>query len=349
MGVDLSDLVSEIKRDLNLAEVRGKKVGIDAYNAIYQFLAAIRQYDGTPLMNRQGKVTSHLNGVFYRTVNLLEEGIIPIYVFDGKPPELKAQELENRRKMKEEAEKKLEKAKESGKVEEMRKYSQMTSRLTTDMAKESKELLEYMGVPTVQAPSEGEAEAAYLNAKGITYASASQDYDSLLFGAEKLIRNLTISGKRKLPNKDVYVEVKPELIETASLLKKLEITREQLIDIAILVGTDYNPDGIRGIGPKKAYKLIKTYKKIENIDKRELPEPIYFDYEKIRVLFLKPQVTLPSTPLELSDPDPSKIIQFLVNENDFNEERVRGTIERLQKAMKEIKDIKRQTGLDQWF
>nr|WP_275691932.1 flap endonuclease-1 [Metallosphaera sedula] len=342
-------MVSEIKRDLNLAEVRGKKVGIDAYNAIYQFLAAIRQYDGTPLMNRQGKVTSHLNGVFYRTVNLLEEGIIPIYVFDGKPPELKAQELENRRKMKEEAEKKLEKAKESGKVEEMRKYSQMTSRLTTDMAKESKELLEYMGVPTVQAPSEGEAEAAYLNAKGITYASASQDYDSLLFGAEKLIRNLTISGKRKLPNKDVYVEVKPELIETASLLKKLEITREQLIDIAILVGTDYNPDGIRGIGPKKAYKLIKTYKKIENIDKRELPEPIYFDYEKIRVLFLKPQVTLPSTPLELSDPDPSKIIQFLVNENDFNEERVRGTIERLQKAMKEIKDIKRQTGLDQWF
>ncbi|MCY0862030.1 MULTISPECIES: flap endonuclease-1 [Metallosphaera] len=349
MGVDLSDLVSEIKRDLNLAEVRGKKVGIDAYNAIYQFLAAIRQYDGTPLMNRQGKVTSHLNGVFYRTVNLLEEGIIPIYVFDGKPPELKAQELENRRKMKEEAEKKLEKAKESGKVEEMRKYSQMTSRLTTDMAKESKELLEYMGVPTVQAPSEGEAEAAYLNAKGITYASASQDYDSLLFGAEKLIRNLTISGKRKLPNKDVYVEVKPELIETASLLKKLEITREQLIDIAILVGTDYNPDGVRGIGPKKAYKLIKTYKKIENIDKRELPEPIYFDYEKIRELFLKPQVTLPSTPLELSDPDPSKIIQFLVNENDFNEERVRGTIERLQKAMKEIKDIKRQTGLDQWF
>ena len=213
-------------------------------------------------MNRQGKVTSHLNGVFYRTVNLLEEGIIPIYVFDGKPPELKAQELENRRKMKEEAEKKLEKAKESGKVEEMRKYSQMTSRLTTDMAKESKELLEYMGVPTVQAPSEGEAEAAYLNAKGITYASASQDYDSLLFGAEKLIRNLTISVKRKLPNKDVYVEVKPELIETASLLKKLEITREQLIDIAILVGTDYNPYGIIGIGPKKAYMLIKNYKKI---------------------------------------------------------------------------------------
>ncbi|WP_287690410.1 flap endonuclease-1 [Metallosphaera javensis (ex Sakai et al. 2022)] len=349
MGVDLSDLVSDIKRDLNLAEVKGKKVGIDAYNAIYQFLAAIRQYDGTPLMNRQGKVTSHLNGVFYRTVNLLEEGIIPIYVFDGKPPELKAQELENRKRIKEEAEKKLEKAKESGKLEEVRKYSQMTSRLTTDMARESKELLEYMGIPTVQAPSEGEAEAAFLNSKGIVYASASQDYDSLLFGAERLIRNLTISGKRKLPNKDVYVEVKPEIIESGILLKKLEITREQLIDIAILVGTDYNPEGIKGIGPKKAYKLIKTYKKIENIDKKELPEPIYFDYEKIRELFLKPQVVLPSVSLELGDPDPSKIIQFLVNENDFNEERVRGAIERLQKAMKEIRDIKRQTGLDQWF
>ncbi|WP_240938904.1 flap endonuclease-1 [Metallosphaera hakonensis] len=342
--------MAEVKRELSLSEVKGKKVGIDAYNAIYQFLAAIRQFDGTPLMNREGKVTSHLNGVFYRTVNLLEEGIIPIYVFDGKPPEMKSQELENRRKIKEEAERKLERAREEGKIEEVRKFSQMTSRLTSDMAKESKELLGFMGIATVQAPSEGEAEAAYLNSKGLTFASASQDYDSLLFGAIRLIRNLTISGKRKLPNKDIYIEIKPEIIDSSLLVKKLEITREQLIDIAILVGTDYNPDGVKGIGPKKAYRLIKTFKRIENIDKKELdPEMIKFDYKKIREMFLNPEVSLPSVPLDLRDPDPEKIIQFLVKENDFNEERVKGAIQRLQKAMRDLRDMGRQTGLDQWF
>ncbi len=133
-------------------------------------------------------------------------------------------------------------------------------------------------------------------------------------------------------------------------MKKLEITREQLIDIAILVGTDYNPDGVKGIGPKKAYRLIKTFKRIENIDKKELdPEMIKFDYKKIREMFLNPEVSLPSVPLDLRDPDPEKIIQFLVKENDFNEERVKGAIQRLQKAMRDLRDMGRQTGLDQWF
>ncbi|QKR01027.1 flap endonuclease-1 [Metallosphaera tengchongensis] len=350
MGVDLTDLVLDVKRELNFAEIKGKKVSIDAYNAIYQFLAAIRQPDGTPLMNREGKVTSHLNGIFYRTVNLIEEGVIPVYVFDGKPPEMKAEELEKRRRFKEEAEKKLEKAKQIGRIEEMRKYSQMSSRLTGEMAHQSKELLELMGVPTVQAPSEGEAEAAYLNYSGYTFAAASQDYDSILFGATRLIRNLTITGKRKLPNKDIYVEIKPEVIEADTLFKKLGITREELIDVAILIGTDYNPEGIKGIGPKTAYKLIKTYKSIENINKKDLdPSQIYFDYKKIRDLFLKPQVSSPSSSLELGSPDAEKVIGMLVKEFDFNEERVKNTLNRLEKAIKELKGIGRQTGLDQWF
>ncbi|MEM0288571.1 MULTISPECIES: flap endonuclease-1 [Metallosphaera] len=350
MGVDLSDLVSEIRRDLTFTEIKGKKVAVDAYNAIYQFLAAIRQYDGTPLMNREGKITSHLNGLFYRTVNLLEQGVIPIYVFDGKPPEIKAQELENRRKLKEEAMKKLERAKEEGKIEEVRKYSQMTSRLTSSMANEGKRLLSLMGIPTVQAPSEGEAEAAYMNSQGLVYAAASQDYDSLLFGATRLIRNLTISGKRKLPNKDAYVEVKPEVIEADLLLKKLGITRDELIDIAILIGTDYNPDGIKGIGPKRAYKLIKTYKRIEDIDKKEFDlELIDFDYKKIREMFLRPEVVLPKEPLDLGDVNVQGVVDFLVKENDFSEDRVVAALERLQRAMREVKESKRQTGLDQWF
>jgi flap endonuclease 1 (EC 3.1.-.-) len=266
-------LVKEIKREVQLSELKGKKVSIDAYNAIYQFLTAIRQPDGTPLMDSQGRVTSHLSGIFYRTISLLEEGVIPIYVFDGKPPELKAQELERRRKIKEEAEKKLEKAKEEGETKELKKYSQMATRLTNDMAEEGKRLLEAMGIPVVQAPSEGEAEAAYLCSQGYTWAAASQDYDSLLFGANKLIRNLTLTGKRKLPKKDVYVEIKPELIELEDLLKKFGITREQLVDIGILIGTDYDPDGIKGIGPSYCSKNNKEiWKNRKSCRKRRITE-----------------------------------------------------------------------------
>ncbi|MDT7861472.1 MAG: flap endonuclease-1 [Saccharolobus sp.] len=351
MGVDLADLVKEVKREISFAEIKGKKVSIDAYNALYQFLAAIRQPDGTPLMDSQGRITSHLSGLFYRTINILEEGIIPVYVFDGKPPEEKRAELERRKKIKEEAEKKLEKAKVEGKVEDMRKYSQAAIKLTNEMVDESKKLLENMGIPVIQAPSEGEAEAAYLNLIGITWASASQDYDSILFGAKRLIRNLTITGKRKLPNKDVYVEITPEIVETDLLLKKLGITREQLIDIAILIGTDYNPGGIKGIGPERALKIIKKYGKIEKaIEYGEIPKrDITFDINEIRNLFLNPQVIKPEKNIDLGEPDENKILEILVKEHNFSEDRVKNGIQRLLKAIREAKGMSRQTGLDQWF
>ncbi|MEM0200376.1 MAG: flap structure-specific endonuclease, partial [Saccharolobus sp.] len=230
-------------------------------------------------------------------------------------------------------------------------YSQAAIRLTNDMISEGKRLLEAMGIPIVQAPSEGEAEAAYINSIGMSWTAASQDYDSILFGAKRLIRNLTISGKRKLPNKDVYVEITPELIETDLLLKKLEITREQLIDVAILIGTDYNPGGIKGIGPEKALKIIKKYGKLEKaIEYGEIPKiQITFDINEIRNLFLNPQVVKPEKELQLETPREDEIIEILVNEHNFNEERVRNGLQRLNKAIREIRDISRQTGLDQWF
>jgi len=302
-------------------------------------------------MDSQGRITSHLSGLFYRTINILEEGIIPVYVFDGKPPEEKRAELERRKKIKEEAEKKLEKAKVEGKVEDMRKYSQAAIKLTNEMVDESKKLLENMGIPVIQAPSEGEAEAAYLNLIGITWASASQDYDSILFGAKRLIRNLTITGKRKLPNKDVYVEITPEIVETDLLLKKLGITREQLIDIAILIGTDYNPGGIKGIGPERALKIIKKYGKIEKaIEYGEIPKrDIMFDINEIRNLFLNPQVIKPEKNIDLGELDENKILEILVKEHNFSEDRVKNGIQRLLKAIREAKGMSRQTGLDQWF
>ena len=304
-------------------------------------------------MDSQGRVTSHLNGLFYRTISILEEGVIPIYVFDGKPPEQKSEELERRRKIKEEAEKKLEELKKegSGEVKELKKYSQMAIKLTNEMAEESKKLLKLMGIPVVQAPSEGEAEAAYLNSLGLTWATGSQDYDSLLFGAPRLVRNLTITGKRKLPKKDVYVEIKPEIIELSELLKKLGITREQLIDIAILIGTDYDPDGVKGIGIKTAYRIIKKYGKIENaVEKGEISkQKITFNVDEIRNLFLNPQVQRPEGELELGDCDEKGIVELLVKEHDFSEERVKNAIERLKKAKRDAKIAERQKGLDQWF
>jgi len=341
--------VEEIIKEIKLNDLKGKKIAIDAYNAIYQFLAAIRQLDGTPLMDSRGRSTSHLSGVFYRTINLVEVGITPIYVFDGKPPEEKSRELQRRIEVKQEASMKYEEAKKQGETKAMRKYAQMTSRLTNSTADESKKLLLCMGIPVVQAPSEGEAEAAYLTSKRYVWASASQDYDSLLFGAERLVRNLTISGKRKLPNKDVYVDINPELIEFLTLLKNLGLSREQLIDIGILVGTDYNPDGVKGIGAKTALKIIKKYGSIENAIGKELEKELEFDFKQIRKLFLEPKVIDPNSSLELGNPDEECIKELLISEHDFNEERVINGLGRLQKGIKLSKNMERQTGLDKWF
>jgi len=343
MGVNLGDIVPKTKVDLK--SLSGKVVAIDAYNALYQFLAIIRQPDGTPLKDHTGKITSHLSGLFYRTCNLLELGIKPIYVFDGTPPEMKEAEIKRRSKIKEEAQAKYEKALKEGRIEEARMYAQMTSRLKDYMAEDSKTLLSLMGVPWVQAPSEGEAQAAHLAIKGDADYCASQDFDSLLFGAPSLLRNLTISGRRKLPRKNVYIEVTPEIVEMGRITKELGITRDQLIDIGILLGTDFNPEGIKGIGPKTALKLIKKYgsleKVLEKIENAEFP----VDPREIKEFFLHPKVT-DNYVLVWKNPDVDGIVDFLCGEKDFSEDRVRKA---LQRAAKGIEKAKTRTTLDSWF
>lgn len=343
MGVDLGDLVP--KTIVDLSSLRGKSVAIDAYNALYQFLAIIRQPNGTPLMDHAGRVTSHLSGLFYRTCNLLGLGIKPIYVFDGKPPALKEAEIKSRMRVKEEAIKKYDIALREGRIEEARKYAQMTAHLKDYMVEDAKRLLNLMGVPWVQAPSEGEAQAAHLARRGDADFCASQDYDSLLFGAPCLLRNLTISGRRKLPRKDVYVEVNLEIIELKRVLKELGITHEQLIDIGILVGTDYNPEGVKGIGPKTALKLIKVYGSLE----RALPtlKDAEFPVEpaKIKEIFLHPNITDNYT-VSWRTPDAEGVVEFLCGERDFSEDRVRKALE---EAMKGMKEAKAKRSLEEWF
>ena len=349
MGVNIRELIPQeaVRVISDLRELRGRIIAIDAYNALYQFLTAIRQPDGTPLMDSKGRVTSHLSGLFYRTINFVEAGVKPVYVFDGKPPELKARELSERTAVREEARRKYEEAVAAGDIEAARRYAQMASRLTTEMVEDAKRLLSAMGIPWVQAPSEGEAQAAYMALRGDVWATASQDYDSLLFGAPRLVRNMTISGRRKLPRKNIYVEIKPEVIELEKVLKLLGISREQLIDIAILLGTDYNPEGVKGVGPKTALRLIRTHGNIENALKALPTARFPVPPGEIKKLFLKPDVT-DSYKLEWSEPEGSEVVSILVKEHDFSVERVKSALERLRKAYREhIKGGVR--GLDAWF
>jgi len=343
LGVNLRALVP--KTTVTLNTLSGKSVAVDAYNALYQFLAIIRQPDGTPLKNHTGKITSHLSGLLYRTANLVEMEIKPVYVFDGVPPTLKEVEIKRRMRIKQEALIKYEQALKEGKIEEARTYAQATSRLKDYMAEDSKRLLTQMGIPWIQAPSEGEAQAAHLVKKRDANYCASQDYDSLLFGAPKLLRNVTISGRRKLPRKNVYIEVQPETVELNKILKELKITHEQLIDIGILVGTDFNPDGVKGIGPKTALKLIKQHETLEKLlptlKEAEFPaEP-----QRIRAIFLHPQVT-DNYRIAWKEPDAEGVVDFLCRERDFSEERVRKAIAKMMKGLKEAKG---KVTLETWF
>jgi flap endonuclease-1 len=343
LGVNLKGLLPKTKVDLK--SLGGKSVAIDAYNALYQFLAIIRQPDGTPLIDRSGRITSHLSGLFYRTANLLEMGIKVAYVFDGVPPALKEVEIKRRAKVKAEALVKYESALREGKVEEARSYAKMTSRLKDYMADDSKRLLTELGVPWIQAPSEGEAQAAYLTRKGDADYCASQDYDSLLFGAKVLVRNVTISGRRKIPRKPIYVEVVPEIIKLDQVLKELELTFEQLIDVGILVGTDFNPDGVKGIGPKTALKLIKKHGSVEEAMPELKDAEFPAEPKRIRDIFLNPKVS-DKYKLDWKEPNIDGVIRFLCGERDFSEERVSKALQRMTEGMKEAES---KVTLETWF
>ena len=325
--MDLADIIPE--SPTTLEALANKTLAVDAYNTLYQFLAIIRQPDGTPLKDRTGRVTSHLSGLLYRTTNLIERGIKLSFVFDGKPPELKEMEIRRRRLVKEEATMRYERALKEGKVQEARTYAQATSQLKDLMVDDSKRLLDALGLPWIQAPSEGEAQAAIMASRGDVWGVASQDHDSLLFGAPRMTKNLAITGRRKLPRRDAYVEVEPIVVELTEVLNEFSLTREQLIDVGILIGTDFNPDGVKGIGPKTALKLIKENGNLENVISKNPEIKISPDPDSIRKIFLAPSVTTKYS-LNWSKPDEEKVVAFLCGERDFSEDRVRKALSRMQ-------------------
>ncbi|MFH1403102.1 MAG: flap endonuclease-1 [Candidatus Altiarchaeota archaeon] len=322
MGVNLRDIIPH--QDITFDDLKGKTIAVDALNTIYQFLSSIRQPDGTPLMDSNGRVTSHLTGLLYRTANLLRLGVKPVYVFDGEPPELKKTTLRERRMAKEKAMGEMEAAKREGRMDDALKYAKRTSKVTGEMLEESKNLLCHMGIPFIQAPGEGEAQCVYLCVKGEAWAVGSQDYDALLFGAPRLVKGLTMSGKLEL-----------SLVDLKDSLSSLGLTREQLIDVAILVGTDFDP-GVKGIGPKKALKAVKE----DAMGELEFD----FDIDEVREIFLNPPV-VEDYSLEWGSIDEESLVELLCGRHDFSENRVRKAVSDVRNSFKDFS----QKTLDSWF
>ncbi len=337
MGVKLGAIVP--RRQITFEELYGKKIAVDASNTLFQFLSSIRQPDGTPLMDSQGRITSHLMGIWSRFSNLLQKNVQIAVVFDGKPPALKFQEQQARRERKEVAKEKYERAKEKENQAEMAKYAKQLSFLNKELLEESKQLIDAMGIPVIQAPSESDAQMVYMNKKDDVYACGSSDFDCLVHGGPRLIPNLTASQRKKLPSGE-YKKVDLEVIELNLTLKTLGITQEQLICLAILSGTDYNTGGMKGIGPKKALKLIKE---------RKTPEKIFEgldvggDWKEIFSLFVSMDVEKKYS-LAYKDLDEEKIKKILVEEHEFSAERVETVLNNL----KEGKESRSQTGLGRW-
>jgi flap endonuclease-1 len=328
MGVNLSDIVPVDV--VQLEDLAGKSVAVDAYNAIYQFLSVIRQPDGTPLMDSRGRITSHLAGLLYRNTNLIEAGIRPSYVFDGIPPEMKRETILERSEKRVKAKMEWEEALKKGDYGKAFSKATQASRITNEIVESSRILLTYMGIPIVQAPEEGEAQAAYMALKGGVWAASSQDFDSLLFGAPRLVRNLTITGKRKMPGRNDYKTVSIEVIELSRVLHELELSSEQLIDLCILMGTDYN-NGISGIGPKKALKLMREHGSIEAVLKSigaDIPR-----CEAVKRIFLAYEKT-GDYRLDWRAPDKEKVIEFLCEGHDFSRSRVEGALSRIEEKHK---------------
>lgn len=327
MGVDLGDIV--VAHETPLDEVGGR-VGVDAYNALYGFLANIRQRDGTPLKDSKGRVTSHLSGLLYRTANLYEAGIKPCYVFDGEPPDLKSNTVEKRKERRDEAEERYEEAARRGDEAAMLKHAQQATRLEPPQVETSVALLDALNVPWVEAPSEGEAQAVRMCEDDALDSVGSQDYDALLFGAPTLVRNLTIRGRG---GKDLT----PERIVLEETLEELGLTREALVEVAILVGTDYN-DGIHGYGPKTALETVREGEFDEAVE--EHSDEFAVDVDAVKSLFLEPETTDDYT-IEWDTPDKDAAADLLCDEHDFSRDRVTDAVERIENATT-------QSSLDRW-
>jgi flap endonuclease-1 len=309
--------------------LRGRSISVDGNLELYQFLSIMRTRDGTPLQDSKGRTTSHLNGLAFRTTRLIADyDIRPVFVFDGPPPDLKQEEIRKRREIREKSRQEYEAALAAGDTATAWSKAVMTSRLTRPMVEEAKTLLTLLGIPWIQAPSEGEAQAAFASQEGLTWATGSKDYDSLLFGAPRLVRFLAVASTEFLPTRGRSRAVPPEVLDLEENLRALRLTREQLIDAAILIGTDFNP-GVRGIGPKTAVRLLREHGSLESLPletRRAIPDRV----DAIREFFLHPPVA-PLREIVRGPLDIEGVKKFLCDERDFAASRVESVVQRMSK------------------
>ena len=319
VGLPLRDLVTP--EELPWEALAGRSLAVDGYNALYQFLATIRQPDGRLFTDAEGRVTSHLIGLLYRTTALLGEGVRPVWVFDGAPPALKSGTLAGRFRVKQRAEERWQEAVAAGDLEAARRHAAATSRLTREMVAEARTLLDALGVPHVQAPSEGEAQAAFMAARGQVWASASEDYDVLLFGSPRLVRGLAARGKKG-------ATPAAQVIDRGKLLEQLGVSGEELLLIGLLIGTDYN-EGAAGYGPKKALKLAREHLGWDASLARVGLDP--HELEPVAELFRHPAVAEVPDPA-FSPPNEALALRVLVDQHGFSPERVQGALRRARAA-----------------
>jgi flap endonuclease-1 len=343
MGVALKELIAS--KEIGYEQLQGKILAIDSYNTLYQFLTTIRGQDGTPLQDSKGNVTSHLAGLFSRTTNFMQRGIKPVFVFDGQMPALKQKEIEKRSRVKEDAEKRYKEAAEKEDTTEMRKFAARTTRLNHDMVMESKQLIDALGLPIIQAPAECDAQITHLVNKGDAFGAVSQDFDCLLHGCKLLIRNLSVAGKRKKAGKMAFETVSPESIDLRENLDMLGLTQDQLIALGMLVGTDYNNGGIKGIGPKNALKLVKQYPNPETLFK-EVKWGQYFDYgwEEVFKLFKNMKIT-DDYEISWRPIKKERIVEILVEEHNFSRTRIEDSLSKIEDGQEKGK----QKGLGEFF
>jgi len=333
MGIlGLSKLIADVApgavKENEMKNYFGRKVAVDASMCLYQFLVAVRQ-EGNQLTSADGETTSHLMGFFYRTIRMVDNGLKPVYVFDGKPPTMKGGELAKRAERREQAQVALDKAEEAGNQEDIEKFSKRLVKVTRTHNEEAKKLLGLMGIPYVEAPCEAEAQCAALAKAGKVYGVATEDMDALTFGTPILLRHMTYSEARKMPIKEFHLE---------KILAEMELSQQEFIDICILLGCDYC-DSIRGIGPKRAIELLRTYKSIETIlekiDTKKYVPPENWPFEEARRLFKEPEVVdAAEVDLKWNEPDVEALVKFMCEEKGFNDERIRNGAKKLIKGRK---------------
>ncbi len=344
MGVALTELL--LIKEIDIKFLQNKVLAVDAPMWLYQFLSSIRQRDGSLLTDSKGNVTSHLMGLLTRVSNLTQQNIKLAFVFDGEPPKLKHLTLQKRKEIKLEAQRNFDKAKEKDDAELMRKYASRTSRLTYEMIEEAKNLIGAFGLPVVEAPSEAEAQASLIVKNNDVFALATNDADALLFEAPLIVRNLNMAGRKKKTNRLSYETISPDIISLEDNLKHLGISQEQLIVLAMLIGTDYNSGGIKGVGPKTALKMVNGYGNDFEALFKEAKWGDFFEFSWREVFDLIQNIPVNEKyELKWKEIDEDRVMRLLVDEHDFSEERVKMQIEALIKGNK----TKSQKGLGEFF